>query len=154
VPPAVGFSDEELVARLAILQLEGDYAYRWDSGDAEAWANLFTEDGVFEAERTSAIEPHIETGRHELRQMCERFHTHSSGIHVLGVPAIVVNGSDAQAAVHFHFRGISTSPEPWVRDNIGLYRVTYRHTDDGWRIAYRRERSASRDRWEGFPAFY
>lgn len=34
--------------RLAILDLEADYAYAWDLGTARQWAEVFAEDGVFE----------------------------------------------------------------------------------------------------------
>jgi 3-phenylpropionate/cinnamic acid dioxygenase small subunit len=39
---------EEAEARLAIMDLEAEYARAWDAGDAEGWAAVFTEDGVFD----------------------------------------------------------------------------------------------------------
>ena len=34
--------------KLAIQQAIANYSYTFDSGDAEGWANIFTEDGVWE----------------------------------------------------------------------------------------------------------
>jgi 3-phenylpropionate/cinnamic acid dioxygenase small subunit len=39
---------EEAEARLAIMDLDAEYARAWDAGDAEGWAAVFTEDGVFD----------------------------------------------------------------------------------------------------------
>ena len=36
---------DAIADRLAILQLEADYARTWDTRDAAGWAGLFTDDG-------------------------------------------------------------------------------------------------------------
>ncbi len=61
--------------RAEILELYGQYAHRWDAGDAEGWADLFTADGIWERVAASdAVEEladavHIE-GRDALMQFC------------------------------------------------------------------------------------
>lgn len=132
---------------LAILQLEGAYSPAWDSGDADAWANLFTEDGVFELVEVGGVPGTTVRGADALRRFCVEFTAHTSGIHLLNTPSIVLDGDEATARVHFEFRaGASNDAEARHSHVAGHYSVTYRRTPDGWRMAHRREVAVRRDR--------
>ncbi|PTR30983.1 uncharacterized protein (TIGR02246 family) [Rhodococcus sp. OK519] len=132
---------------LAILQLEGAYSPAWDSGDAAAWAGLFTDDGEFELVEVGGIPGTTIRGRDALRQFCVDFTAHTSGIHLLNTPSIVLDGDEATARVHFEFRsGASSGNETRHAHVAGHYTVRYRRTPDGWRIAHRSEVAVRRDR--------
>ncbi|MFC9517810.1 nuclear transport factor 2 family protein [Nocardiaceae bacterium NPDC056970] len=132
---------------LAILQLEGAYSPAWDSGDADAWAGLFTADGVFELAEVGAVPGTTIRGRDELRRFCVEFTAATSGIHLLNTPSIVLDGDEATARVHFEFRsGGSNDGETRHAHVAGHYTVQYRRTPDGWRMAHRREVAVRRDR--------
>ena len=48
VTPANAQEYDSVADRLAIAEVVAQYAYHWDSKDAEEFANLFTEDAVIE----------------------------------------------------------------------------------------------------------
>lgn len=132
---------------LAILQLEGAYSPAWDSGDADAWAALFTEDGVFELVEVGGVPGTTIRGRDALHRFCVDFTTATSGIHLLNTPSIVLDGDEATARVHFEFRsGASNDTETRHAHVAGHYTVRYRRTPDGWRMAHRQEVAVRRDR--------
>lgn len=56
----MGLSAED---KLAIIELVGRYNQAGDIGDGDAWADTFTEDGIFEANQLRV------QGREQLRQM-------------------------------------------------------------------------------------
>ena len=149
-PPPGGSVEDRLRAvedTLAVLQLEGAYSPAWDSGDADAWAALFTVDGVFELAQVGAVPGTTVRGRDALRQFCVDFTATTSGIHLLNTPSIVLDGDEATARVHFEFRsGASSHTETRHAHVAGHYTVQYRRTPEGWRIAHRREVAVRRDR--------
>ncbi|WP_430334117.1 nuclear transport factor 2 family protein [Rhodococcus sp. ACT016] len=151
-PPAApsGSLEDRLAAvedTLAILQLEGAYAPAWDSGDAEAWADLFTEDGIFELAEVGAVPGTTILGRDALRQFCVEFTARTPGIHLLNTPSIVLDGDEATARIHFEFRSGGTGDGETRQAHVaGHYTVRYRRTLDGWRIAHRHEVAVGRTR--------
>ena len=52
--------------RLALLELEGAYARAFDSRDGDAWAALFTDDGIYQARERTPGEPGAPQGRAQL----------------------------------------------------------------------------------------
>ncbi|WFR73589.1 nuclear transport factor 2 family protein [Prescottella defluvii] len=149
-PAPTGSVEERLAAvedTLAILQLEGAYAPAWDSGDADAWAGLFTEDGVFELAQVGGVPGATIRGRDALHRFCVEFTAHTSGIHLLNTPSIVVDGDEATARIHFEFRSGATGEAETRHAHVaGRYTVRYRRTSDGWRIAHRNEVAVGRNR--------
>lgn len=151
-PPAAptGSLEDRLAAvedTLAILQLEGAYPPAWDSGDADAWAGLFTDDGTFELAEVGGVPGSTIRGRDALRRFCVEFTAHTSGIHLLNTPSIVSDGDEATARIHFEFRsGAAGDAETRHAHVAGHYTVRYRRTPDGWRIAHRREVAVGRSR--------
>jgi hypothetical protein len=149
--------------RMAILQLEAEYARTWDTGDPDGWAGCFTADGAFEIGSTSAFGAWRAAGRAELAAFARRGTERYEGIHLLSPPALDFEppgshppGSeggapDARGWVHFQYfdrhrtRGTR-------RHVVGLYAVRYARTAEGWRMALRREQAVRvDDEWFGFP---
>lgn len=149
-PVVAGPVEDRLAAvedTLAILQLEGAYAPAWDSGDADAWAELFSADGVFEMAEVGGVPGVDVRGRDALRRFCLEFTAHTACIHLLNTPSIVLDGDEATARVHFEAR-LSAADDAESRHShvAGHYTVRYRRTPDGWRMAHRREVAVRRDR--------
>jgi SnoaL-like domain len=145
---------DRVEAALAIIQVEGQYCRLWDSADAEGWAGLYTEDGIFEAEPVEGGERFVAAGRPSLITMCQRFHEHSVGLHVIGLPDIEFDDKGARARLHFQFRGMSKHGSPRIWDNFGIYDVRYVRSALAWRISRRAERAVSRDSGAAFGGFY
>jgi ketosteroid isomerase-like protein len=135
---------EALEARADILNLEGGYARTWDSGDGAGWAELFTEDGAWEALQAGTQAPaNLVRGRAELEKFCAQCATFLTGLHFLHMNELHVEGDTAKALVYFNFEGLvrlSGEKEEVLRQLVtGHYHVDYRRTPDGWKIAYRLE---------------
>ena len=150
---------DELEARLAILQLEAEYARTWDSQDADGWAACFTDDGAFEMGSVPGGLPAMRfAGRAELTEFCRLGSGRYEGIHLLSVPSLNFDGTssgDAARAwgwVHFSYydRDRKTGA---VRHVVGVYAVTYARGADGeWRMELRREQAVmAGGEFHGFP---
>ncbi len=136
--------------RLAILEMIGRYSYAWDGRDADAYASLFTKDGVFEVFARGREEPVIHNeGR-------DAIHTWARGIHSGEDPGRRTRPPETQSRHHqsgtiFEELGpdsartrtmlLSTSqapddpvPKP---STTGVYSDWWRRTPEGWRIARR-----------------
>jgi len=142
-----GSLDERLRAledREEIRNLEGRYARTWDAGDGAGWAALFTPDGVWQALAGGSQTPaNLVRGRAELEAFCNGCAGRVTGLHFLHLNELEVDADEARSLVYFDFRGTMRSPgsPPEVRHQLvtGHYRVRYRRTDGGWRIAHRLE---------------
>jgi hypothetical protein len=135
-------------ARLEIFDLEGRYSRTWDLGNAADWANLFTDDGVFEVVGVGGEDTHRVVGRAALEQMCRDFTARITGLHLLHLPEMTLNGESASSRIHFEFRSIRRDAADLTQQaNVsGYYDTTYQWTSAGWRIAYRREKAVNRQR--------
>jgi ketosteroid isomerase-like protein len=122
--------------RLAIIELEASYARRFDARDGDAWAALFTEDGVYQA-RGATLEGgglHVR-GRDALMAFCSN--APFDGIHLLHLPQVTFDGDTARSRMHLEFVGrFHSSGSPTVRV-VGYYDVSYVRCADGWSIARR-----------------
>jgi hypothetical protein len=139
---------EALEARLEILDLEGRYAYRWDTADPVGWADLFTEDGSF-AMAPSGGEPGARfEGKEELERFCRDYTATVTGLHLMHLPALNVDGDRAVGHLHVEFRSVRRdTPNATQQASVsGYYDTTYRKTTDGWRIAERVEKPVTRQR--------
>jgi ketosteroid isomerase-like protein len=125
--------------RLALLELEGAYARAFDSRDGDAWAGLFTEDGIYQARGATPGERGAPQGRAALADYCS--HAPYDGLHLMHVPQLTIDGDDAYARVHLEFRGtFHTVDDSGDHPNVsmsGYYDVRYRRVDGEWRIAHR-----------------
>jgi hypothetical protein len=125
--------------RLALLELEGDYARRFDMRDGVGWANLFSEDGVYQGATipgTPGATPPI-VGHANLAAGCDNMPGKS--IHMLNTPQISIDGDRGTGRVHFTFENIRVDEHDnsHMMRNVAYYHVEYVRTDEGWRIRNR-----------------
>jgi len=137
----------EMDARMAILALEGEYQRAWDVADTEdwaaaAWANVFTEDGVFEMAFDGDTPDVIIRGREALIGFCTDTHRMvDSVLHNLSIPSLTFGERDVQGWINFECKlrcgaeSISVS---------GVYQVLYVLTEAGWRMKRRVEKMAQK----------
>ena len=120
---------------LEILSMDGEYARAWDTGDAVAWAALFTEDGSYETRRGDAPGAGA-TGREGLEAFCRASVASTQGIHLCHTPAVEVDGDTARSWMQFEYR--AQTGERRHMHVIGSYQTVYRRTEAGWKIVRRR----------------
>jgi uncharacterized protein (TIGR02246 family) len=119
-----------------IVRLISAYGPAVDSGQSEAAAALWTEDGVYD---TDAV---VWRGRAEIAAMVESA-PHQQLIaegaaHVIGVPHVRVNGHRAVATCYSRvFRHVEGRFEVW---RVAVNRWDLVRTPEGWRATYRTNR--------------
>ena len=124
----------------AIRQLKARYCLLADRGydgagdDDRAFAELFAEDGVFEASAGPIV------GRKAIEARCKKFHPF--GFHVVMNPVIVVDGDTASAS--WSALVPSTTVDETALLVAGRYEEELVRTADGWRYAQVRFRAAFR----------
>jgi ketosteroid isomerase-like protein len=135
-------------SRFEILDVEGRYSRTWDAGAAAEWADLFTEDGIFEIAAVGGEPSQRVEGRAALEQMCRDFTAVVTGLHLLHLPEISVRGDVATSRIHFEFRSVRRDAKDHTQQASvsGYYETSYRRTHAGWRIVHRVEKAVSRQR--------
>jgi len=149
--PSTAGGSGDLADRLAILQLEAEYARTWDLRDAPGWAACFTADGTFELGSIGPKPALRFEGTAGLAEFCRRATGRYDGIHLLSPPSLTLEGDTARGWVHFQYfdRDRKTGAR---RQVVGVYAVTYRRTREGWRMHLRREQAVIEDDvFAGFP---
>jgi len=141
-------NNDEMIARLAIQNLEGEYARSWDTCDAEAWAGVFAGDGIFEMIAVGDRPGIFVKGSNDLENFCRQFTDTVQGLHLMHIPSITVIGDRAESWMHFEFRSASGADQSSV---MGVYLTDYQLTDKGWRLSHRREQAVSRSKNSFFP---
>ena len=138
---------EELEARLAIIELEATYARAWDLGDGDRWAAVFSEDGVFEIAPAGDRPGSSVQGRERLSAYCREFNAHTSGVHLMHLPAIRFEGDRAYGGLAFEYRFVRRLPTPETISGTtaGHYEVTYVRLATGWCMTHRLEKPIVRD---------
>lgn len=141
--------------RLAILDLEGEYARAWDCGDAAGWAAAFTPDGSFEMVAVGNQAARTMRGTAALAAFCDEVGGFYRGLHFLGLPRVVLDGETARAQIHFQWVGVFRPGGVWSgeRHAKGFYEVTYRKQGGTWRIARRIEKVVSGGQIESYDPF-
>lgn len=126
----------QLEDHIEITQLVAQYGPAVDSGSAEATAQLWTEDGTFDA--VGAITMH---GRDEIAAMV-RGDGHQGLIlngcgHVLTVPHVVIDGDEAHGRSYaLNIRWDAEQERFWVA-RVSANTWKWRRTPEGWRIVER-----------------
>ena len=126
----------QLEDHIEITQLVAQYGPAVDSGSAEATAQLWTEDGAFDA--VGVITMH---GREEIADMV-RGEGHQGLIlngcgHVLTVPHVVVDGDEAHGRSYaLNIRWDAEQERFWVA-RVSANTWKWRRTPEGWRIVER-----------------
>lgn len=125
----------ELEAKEAIRQLRGEYCYRADARDWEAWADVFTDDGRIEVDQLGTFE-----GREEIIQFGEEVIAaeYQWFSHMVHNGVIDVDGDEATGTWYFEVPRVSKQTllnegeAGWLQ---GQYDEEYRLVDGEWKIS-------------------
>ena len=130
-----------------ILLLEAEYARAWDFGTGEDWANVFTNDGIFELAGSPGVDPMPAApvqrfvGRAELAAFRNAFGTEWSMQHQMHLPSVKVKGDRATSVVYFDcpVGAHAAGQRSMLQRETGVYSVEYLRGPEGWRISRRIE---------------
>ena len=139
------FADESqfLNDRLAIATVIAQYSYTWDSKEAEAYANLFTEDAVMEVWLPSMASPwfKLKTRQsilndaktaHSTRLAKRQTRHHQSALIFHEISA---SSARTQNMVLITFQ-TSRDKAPILKYS-GIFKDEWRKTEQGWRLSHR-----------------
>ena len=129
--------------RLAIADQLAQYSYRWDAKNAVGFADLFTDDGVMERRRGGELVPGSRVvGRQAILDYARTSHQgrladrqtrhHFSALVFLELTTDAAVTRNMALITH----QTADEPAPFIRSS-GIYRNTWRKTDQGWKIADR-----------------
>ena len=123
---------QEYIDKLEIQETIARYSICADTGDADGFASVFTEDGLWE---WKAAGLHF-CGRSQLRRVGEAVFTHAKGAqHAISNPVIRVNGNHAKSICQLT---VSLSkPEQIYSLMLGYYEDELVKADDNWLISRR-----------------
>lgn len=143
-----------LESELAIRNLESAYALTWDNAEGERWAELFTDDGVFDLVAVAGRAGHRVERRAALARFCRDVNRRWTGIHLMHPLELHVEADRAKGRLYFQYRSVirSGSEPTQIGSLTGRYDVDYALTDGGWRIRHRSERAILSDTSEFFEA--
>ncbi|HUV44579.1 MAG TPA: nuclear transport factor 2 family protein [Dehalococcoidales bacterium] len=127
---------------LAIQQQVARYSYTFDSGDAEGWANVFTEDGLWEFYAAGATTPATKLeGREQLRDFCaQRLSERREGVtsyhHQSGLifDELTADSASVRTMLVLTIQVPTEAPRLYM---TGVYQDQWVKTPQGWRIKYR-----------------
>lgn len=143
-------------ARLEIMDLEAEYARSWDAADPEAWASVFTHDGVFEISPVGDQSADRRQGKAELAAFCQEVSAFYRGLHYMHLPRLTIEGEMAHGRLHFEWIGLFNPRENYRgrRDAAGYYDVTYRKENGRWRISNRLEKLITGQIADGYDVYH
>ena len=127
---------------LAIQQVIARYSHTFDAGDADGWANVFTEDAVWESyEADSTTLTNRLRGHDELREFAAmRFREKPAGLvyyhHQSGILFDELTADTAKTRVMVIIT-IHKSPDPPRIIFTGVYTDVWKKTSKGWLLAHR-----------------
>lgn len=142
-------------ARLAIMDLEAEYARAWDAGDSRGWAGVFTEDGVFDLAAVGSGPRLVHTGRQELEAFCTQVDAFYKGLHFMHLPRLHIEGDTAHGRVHFQWQGLFNPSHKYFgqRTVAGYYDVQYRRVHGQWLMQHRLEKAVSGQTTEHYDVY-
>ncbi|MEL6727165.1 MAG: nuclear transport factor 2 family protein [Pseudomonadota bacterium] len=119
------------------------YAQLWDRKDADAFSELFTEDGVLEWHFADASEqPPSLSGRDNILKYARKAHAgrlagRQSRHHFSG---LVFESLTAETALTEHMFMVThvLSDEPPIVRSTGVYKIEWRKTDNSWLMSHRK----------------
>lgn len=121
---------------LSLTKIEGAYAPTYDGRHGHDWAQLFTEDGVYQARVVDGQAGNFVRGRGNLEKFCTE--QPWNGIHYMMTPQFEISGDTATCRVHFQYRAVGVTGERVaIRNSSGAYDVSYVKVDSDWKIKRR-----------------
>jgi len=135
-------ADLQLQDRALIGEMLAQYSYRWDGKDSVGFAELFTEDGAMERWVSGAqVDGSVVRGRANIFDYARRSHLgrladRQTRHHFTGLVFKELSESHAvteNMALITH----QTAGNPPAVASSGIYRISWRKTDQGWRMAQR-----------------
>lgn len=123
---------------LALHGIEGLYGCLYDSRQADAWAALFTEDGIYQGRQLGNMSPqNWVRGRENLRRFCQT--SPMNGMHFMHAPHFTVSGDGATGRVHFQYLAFGADPQDRTSERAvsGYYDIAYARATSGWLIRRR-----------------
>lgn len=121
---------QALMDRIEIGELTARYNRCFDEQDAEAWAEVFTEDGGL-----AIVGGQTVRGRDDLRSMCRA--TGYGTVHMTTDPVIVVDGNRARQSCTLILGRRTADPKSSRFALTGRYDDELVRTAEGWRFANR-----------------
>lgn len=142
-------------ARLAIIDLEAEYARSWDAGDGAGWAAVFAADGVFDMAEVGGQARRIITGADELAAFCRDVDAFYKGLHFMHLPRLKLVGDTAYSRIHFQWIGLfnPNSRYSGQRHAAGYYDVTYRRINGQWRMQHRLEKAITGQTTDSYDVY-
>ena len=142
-------------ARLAIMDLEAEYARSWDAGDDKAWAAVFTEDGVFDMAEVGSQARRVYTGTAELAAFCRDVDAFYKGLHFMHLPRLKMDGDTAYGRMHFQWIGLFAPNDRHngQRNAAGYYDVKYRYVNNQWKIQHRLEKAITGQTTDNYDVY-
>lgn len=127
---------QQLEDHLEITQLVAQYGPSVDSGSAEATADLWTQDGSFDAVGAITMHGHEQIAGMVRSQGHQDLILHGCG-HVLTVPHVVVDGDEARGRSYaLNIRWDAEEQRFWVA-RLSANTWHWVRTDDGWKVKER-----------------
>lgn len=129
--------------RFEITEQIAKYAQLWDRKDADAFSQLFTEDGVFEWHFANASEqPPLLTGRENILHYAKNAHAgrlagRQSRHHFSGLVFETLTETSATTEHMFMVTHVTAEAPPVIR-STGIYRIAWRKTENGWLMSHRK----------------
>ncbi len=112
--------------RKAIRELQLSYGNLFDARDADAFAQLYTEDAVLVQINGKEIRT-----REKFSKAVRNMPPPEDGYHKMLETEIAIDGDSARAICRFQARSVTG------RDMTGHYEDEYRRTSEGWKITRR-----------------
>ncbi len=120
----------DAAATLGVQDLFARYAHRIDRRDFAGWADLFTEDAVFDFG-----DQHCD-GRAAMKAFMEGVMTSPGGAHIITNVSVRGTGDGRYEAVADYLLTRRTEPDgPWATIGVGYYETTAVLDGDTWRFA-------------------
>ncbi len=125
--------------RLAILDIEGEYALRCDAADGAGWAALFTADGVYQWPTIPGMPeaaPPLR-GSAALAAACSAMP--GTCMHRVSTPKVTISGDEATTRAHlvFEWAHVDEHGVSHKRELVPINHTEYLRTADGWKIRHR-----------------
>jgi hypothetical protein len=131
-----------LLDRTLIGEMLAQYSYRWDGKDSAGFAALFTEDGVMERWVSGArVDGSVVSGRTGIFEYARTSHqgrlADRQTRHHFSALVFLELSEDQALTENMALITHQTAGNPPVIASSGIYRVSWRKTDQGWRMVKR-----------------